>query len=80
MKQLAFLAAVLALSACGGSNAPHPAPPVQAPPPPPVAAADPFVVQLSQLVAAQPEDTEPSSLDASAPGMPEETEPGAVGP
>jgi hypothetical protein len=81
MRRTIFLAAplALALGGCGGSNAPQPLPPVQTPSQP-VAQPDPFVAQVAQLVASQPEDAEPAALDASAPTMPEDSEPGALAP
>jgi hypothetical protein len=84
MKTSALLGAILfaGLTACGGSDHDDrsPAPPV--PPPPPVAgdAPDQFVVQVAGVAATAPDDAEPAALDASAPTMPENTEPAPLAP
>jgi hypothetical protein len=87
MKTSALLGAILpaaillgGLTACGGSDHDDrpPAPPVSTPPPVAVDAPDPFVVQVASVAASSPDDAEPAALDASAPTMPENTEPAPV--
>lgn len=81
MRNLTLFGLLVLLSACGGHD--HDAPPVQKMPPPTTggtAAPDSFVAQVAALVATRPDDTEAAALDASAPTMPENTEPQPVTP
>lgn len=83
MKKPALFGAILlaALAACGGSD--HDGglqSPPAVPPPSGGAAPDKFVAQVASVAATAPDATEPEGLDASAPTMPEDTEPAPIGP
>jgi hypothetical protein len=84
MRKLTLIGMLALLSACGGHD--HHDMAAQTPLPPATggnggpAAQDPFTTQVAAVAAAQPDEAEPAALDASAPTMPENTEPAPVAP
>jgi hypothetical protein len=72
MKKLSLLFAVL-LAGCG-SGSYNPPPVAQNPEP----VADLFVAQVTAVVAATPDDADATSIDASVPSAPEESDPSAL--
>ncbi|MDQ1829582.1 hypothetical protein [Massilia scottii] len=79
MKKLSLICALLLLTACGSDTHTSPPPEVPTPPPPPTGpVADAFYNSVKTTVAAMPDDSEATSIDAIASTAPEEAEPSAL--